>query len=523
MRTIAEFVSRAQQHTQLGGKVFLLLFVVGLLLGLAAAAVELSFLLIAVGGLLVCTIGLMAIISKGYRVFWTYLIFLLFGYQFLGKGFAYVGVYPVLVAEIGLGLAGISALLILLLNRLKRPSYCLRPAMTLLLIFITWQALRTIPYLTTYSLDAARDAVLWIYAAYVFFICLLIPRQAVSRFFVLYGRLLPYYLIWLIIVFPLVKLHPLNIRFPGAPVSLIWLKSGDVGVHLAGIGAFMLLRLDARGRSWSKLMLWFLWLLWGTVWVAYGATNRAGMLSALVGVGVVLLWRPKTRWDRPLILAVLMLLLLLVTNFSLEIPVGRLPDSKQAVSFQQIVSNFVSSLGRSSGALEATKQWRLNWWRTILDYTFGGEYFWAGKGYGINLADDDGFQVRQDHSLRSPHNVFMTILARSGVPGLLLWILFLLGFGWMLIKRLLTRKQRVGPWDARYALWILAYWLAFLSNASFDVFLEGPMGGVWFWSLIGMSLVYFGGRNHVQQVTAASQNLELLVSQGSTPVRCFHF
>jgi hypothetical protein len=33
---------------------------------------------------------------------------------------------------------------------------------------------------------------------------------------------------------------------------------------------------------------------------------------------------------------------------------------------------------------------------------------------------------------------------------------------------------------------MFCYWLAFLVNASFDVFLEGPMGGVPFWLLMGL-------------------------------------
>ena len=28
----------------------------------------------------------------------------------------------------------------------------------------------------------------------------------------------------------------------------------------------------------------------------------------------------------------------------------------------------------------------------IIDYTVFGDYFWTGKGFGISLADDDGFQ-----------------------------------------------------------------------------------------------------------------------------------
>jgi len=43
-------------------------------------------------------------------------------------------------------------------------------------------------------------------------------------------------------------------------------------------------------------------------------------------------------------------------------------------------------------------------------------------------------------------------------------------------------------WWARIHLWILGYWCAFLVNGSFDVFLEGPQGGIWFWSLTGLGI-----------------------------------
>jgi tetratricopeptide (TPR) repeat protein len=42
----------------------------------------------------------------------------------------------------------------------------------------------------------------------------------------------------------------------------------------------------------------------------------------------------------------------------------------------------------------------------------------------------------------------------------------------------------------RTAIWLLAYWLAFLFAAQADVFLEGPMGGIWFWSLTGVIWVF---------------------------------
>jgi len=37
-------------------------------------------------------------------------------------------------------------------------------------------------------------------------------------------------------------------------------------------------------------------------------------------------------------------------------------------------------------------------------------------------------------------------------------------------------------------LWILACWVATFTNLSFDVYLEGPQGGIWFWSIIGLGI-----------------------------------
>jgi peptidoglycan/LPS O-acetylase OafA/YrhL len=43
-------------------------------------------------------------------------------------------------------------------------------------------------------------------------------------------------------------------------------------------------------------------------------------------------------------------------------------------------------------------------------------------------------------------------------------------------------------WWARVNLWILSLWLAMMVNAAFDVYLEGPQGGIWFWCLIGFGI-----------------------------------
>jgi hypothetical protein len=499
-----EYVALAGRSL-LGRGAWLSAILVGVLGGLAATVVGPLFLIVG----LISAAVLLAILAKGYRLFWAYLLFILFGYLLLGKGFAYIGVAPIYVAEIGLGLAVGSALTMLLTNRLKTVAPFFRLEVVFLLLFVAWQTWCTIPYVNTYGQDALRDAALWGYAAFALLILLLIPRESVDKLSLIYGRVLPYALAWLLAAWGLTRVFSFGIFFPGSPVPLIYLKPGDVGVHLAGAAAFMLLRLDRRGVEWSDRKLWLLWGLWVADWAVWGVSNRAGMLSALIGIAVVLLLRPNTKWYRPVVVAGSLLTLLLVTNFSSPAFVNQYdPYQKEgSISAQQIVENVTSTFGGgSSYTLNSTRDWRLRWWQKISGYTFGGEYFWTGKGYGINLANDDGFQTDLEYeSLRNPHNVFMTILARSGVPGLALWALFLTSFGSTLVRKSLV-KGGTDPWTTRYALWFLAYWLAFLFNGSLDVFLEGPMGGVWFWSLVGISLVYFtrdAGNSDTQELNKA--------------------
>lgn len=164
--------------------------------------------------------------------------------------------------------------------------------------------------------------------------------------------------------------------------------------------------------------------------------------------------------------------------------------SGRSVTFDQIIENIRSIFSSSSdGALEGSKVFRLRWWGTIINYTVFGDYFWTGKGFGVNLADADGFQVNLDDSLRSPHNSHITTLARMGVPGFVLWLLLQGAFGVGLLRSVLVHRRADDTSIAIVGAWILVYWVAMMVNTSFDPYLEGPQGGIWFWSLFGLGLV----------------------------------
>jgi O-antigen ligase len=172
-----------------------------------------------------------------------------------------------------------------------------------------------------------------------------------------------------------------------------------------------------------------------------------------------------------------------------DVPTPTLPEGRPA-TIDQIIENITSIFSSvEDEGLEGTKAFRLRWWSAIVGYTVFGDHFWTGKGFGINLADADGFQANEDRSLRAPHNSHITALARMGVPGLALWAAVQLAFGFGLLRASLRSRARGDTLVAATGAWVLVYWLAMMINTSFDPYLEGPQGGIWFWSLIGLGMV----------------------------------
>lgn len=412
------------------------------------------------------------------RVFFAVLPVVLGGYALLGRGFAYLGAAPVYVGEMAMGLAALTVVVSLPRARLTRLH-------GLLIAFMVWGALRTMPYVPRYGLDALRDAVLWGYALFAVAVSFAARGDTVQRLADRYRRVLPALVLWVPLAGVLTYVASAAVpRLPGSGVPIVAYKGGDMGVHLAGMAAFLLLGLAAaRPTGLWELAELFVWPAWFLGLFVAGAVNRGGLLAASAGAGLAMLLRPSRRGAWLIWVALLLLCAGLLINPSVSTERGR------EFSLRQVASNALSVVGvGEESTLNSTKEWRLAWWETIIDYTIKGPYFLTGKGFGINLADDDGFQVMADHSLRSPHNGHLTVLARMGVPGFALWIAFHAAFGIALL-RAARRAMRRG--DTRWAaieLWLLIYWLAMMLNASFDVYLEGPQGGIWFWSIVGLGL-----------------------------------
>lgn len=462
------------------------------------------------------------------RLFLAALAFLLVGYMFLGRGFAHLGVPPLYVGEIVLAL-GLAAAAVTLLR--ARPALDLGLVHWLLLGFMAWGLVRTVPYLAEYGIDALRDAVLWSYALFALIVYVLVDRAVLVRGFRWYGFVIPVFAIWLPIAWTIfgILYRQIDPTRPGEVIPLVYFKSGDMAVHIVGAIAFLVV--TAYASPTGRRFLWRAALAVPLIWTLFvtWTSNRGAMVATVGGVAAaIVLMRHPRRWAPVVAGGVLAVAIFTaptlpflpgpsqppvtvttpspsvtpsltarptprptVTPTPTPAPTVADPDAPgRQVGVTQLIDNILSIFGVSSDSgLTGTRAARLAWWGTIIDYTVFGPHFWLGKGFGVNLASDDGFQSTADESLRAPHNSHLTALARMGVPGFLAWIALQGTFAVGLLRSLLRHRRSGDLALAMVGTWVLVYWVAMMLNTSFDPYLEGPQGGIWFWSLFGIGLV----------------------------------
>lgn len=425
-----------------------------------------------------------------YRYWLKFVGALLIGYMTLDRGFAHIGVSPIFVGELVLIPGVLMALVPGAISPVLRTW-----SGRIYVVFALFSLTRALPFLRLYGTDTVRDSALWIYGLFFLIVAsLLIRRPAVlCRIPYVYGRFLVWYTPVLCVLLALRFLLHANDEAAGG-THFFSIKMGDMGAHLAGVFSYLLLSLDllwqhpnSRPRASVRYVITTSCAMVGFVFVSL--INRGGMLSCFVAVALVNVLADRISWRRTLgIFAGAAIGVFLVFGAAgAEIRV----TSERSLSMEQLETNIVSLFYPSASANTAasnTARWRMMWWKEIVRYTFQGPYFWKGKGYGINLADADGFRLSRDNTLRAPHNSSMSVLARSGVPGFFLWLLMLGVFFSQMVLLVLRARREGHPVWSRVALWCLAYWTATVVDSCFDVALEGPQLGIWFWSLMGFGI-----------------------------------
>ena len=401
------------------------------------------------------------------KIYQGLLPFILALYIYLGKGIAYS-----YLAE----MFWIVGLILIIIER-RNINIIMNTRSVLLIIFLLLNILYIIRGLFHYSiLDVIRDSFIFNYLLFSFIIFLYY-----DNYLLIIDKILKIYKYYpfVISILYLLSLNSFigNITIFGQN-HLLFFKFGDILVHLFISLIFLLC------GYYKQTKIQYLFFIGSVVFLFFigSSYSRGGMVSFLLALFLFFLSNKdlKIKTNLSIFFRYLLLSLIIIIPIIFVLPKDENFQGRKT-GLDQISTNVTSIISNEEqGSLSDNKIWRLLWWAKIIDYTFGGEYFINGKGLGMSLAqDDDIIFESNDAELRSPHNFHLSILARYGVPIFCSWIFWLfLSFRRLVYKNLSTFK-----------LVLITLQIAFIFNASFDVFLEGPMGAFPFWIFIGLDLL----------------------------------
>ncbi len=410
---------------------------------------------------------------------------LLAGYMLGDKGFAYLHLpgTPIFVGEMALTVIAVYLIGFYPINDDRLRS----PVRLILVVFLLYSAARTLPYLGQYGIDALRDASQWYYGILAFFVADFVRRRGIGPIVGWFGKILPWFVLWapISLILSQVLSAPL---VPDSDVPIAAHRGSNTSVLLtAGLGFMWML--DERVSGINRRQRAVLTAVSGLFLVVAGIQNRGGLLAAIAGLGL-LYWyaRSEQRHFVGIICTVVFIVALIFSVIDMRVS---LFSNQRDISAEQLVENLVSVVNpdavETSGDLAGNSSWRLDLWGEILrDVNLNSPVL--GKGYGISLGDEYGFEGAGETELRSAHNSHMTIFARSGYLGAGLWLLMWAVWFIAMMRSRLALAARGLEVEAAVAVVAMACALAVLVNAVFDPSIEGPPVSAWIWSVFGLGL-----------------------------------
>ena len=431
---------------------------------------------------------------------------IVFGYIAGNRGFAQLSVsnlFPLLPAEFVLVVAG--GILIVRSALLRELPIVKDSLNTMIITWIVLSSLRIIVDLHHFGVLALRDYATVYYAAFFF----LAQKAASTRREVhfLSGCLLAG-CTFLLFIYPLYERYQdfflERLVFRGTP--LIFFKGDLLGTFLACGSVGFFVRFEQKGSRGAFILSLLM------AGAAMTTNNRASMLGLIVPAVILALCGRKRFFLVLCGAALAIVLVLIVADWTRRVP---WEQSALHSMYERAVS-LTDPFGERSYSGEETSYkgdnnvFRSTWWRIVVDETLERNP-WTGLGWGYDLAESfvkvyypEG---GEDFSVRSPHNVFITLFARSGLLGLIPFV----GLAIIILKRT-WRSAKVG--DASMGSWAMA--CAILTSATFGVVLEGPMGAVIFWTTLGMASAW--ARAEALSGPASPQTHYTSIASGEWPV-----
>ena len=402
----------------------------------------------------------------------------LIGYIVGNRGFAQQSLFaglPILPAEFALAVSGTWMLVNAAINR-ESPLH--RDALNYsIMLWLVLGAARVSFDIPRFHFLALRDFAMVYYAGF-FFVGQTLARNARVNAFL--HRCLTIGIFLLTPVFLLFDQFPAfflrTLTRNNSP--LIYIKS-DVAVPLLAAGVFYFHLRPGEKDYWRY------WAAGLVLLLIVGYSNSRAALMGLVAADVWLLAarRPKIPLTHVICLVCAALSLFSIAYSSKS----RWAESQVQAAYERVLS-IVDFSGHQqyqsgmTGDKGDNNRFRLVWWRTVTEETLATNPAF-GLGFGYNLAarflvtyEQD---LGEDFTARSPHSIIFSTFGRMGLFGLSSLLAI------MLIIARLTWKALLGSNDRAVAYWCMV-WVIFVSSC-FGVVLEGPMGAVPFWIIVGLA------------------------------------
>ncbi|MSU47584.1 MAG: hypothetical protein EXS37_00550 [Opitutus sp.] len=451
--------------------------------GIAIANEE--YLLATLAGTL-CTAGVVAWIGGPIAEAWI-LAFLVFAYIIGNRGFAQVtpvGGMPLFFGELGLAS---SLALVTFRHAMQQELPWRRDWLnSLILLLLVLGAGRMVFDVRVYGVLALRDFAM-IYYALFFFIAQSATAHDASRRLFATGLTVTFTLLpatsLLADIFPELFFRNLTVR--GVPLILY---KGDLLATFQFAGFFWLLprgRFDWRWDWWRGLLAVL------SLTLALYNVSRAGMM----GLMVALLWLIFARWFRPLLVTTVLCGCGVVGAMLYSVMQEKDITQTRVYAIYEHVQSVVDFSGtmayQNPDAEDSgdNNRFRLVWWKTIVNETLaGGPVFGLGFGHdiarGFVLAYDP--LMEGDFTARSPHSILFTMFGRMGFIGLLVWLSIMVVMAREFLRFAGNVRHEHTP-EIRELMVLIAMCWVVLVSACFGVVLEGPMGAIPFWVILGVA------------------------------------
>ncbi len=404
------------------------------------------------------------------------LCLLLTGYLIGNRGFADLTVMkPLYPGEFALALIAAALLLRFALTR-ELPDVSGWYA-RVIFVYCALGAVRLSLDYQSYKLDALRDSAMVYYAVF-FFLGRQLAAQPSSK-----------QMLEKCLAFSFVALLPVAVVERVAPDWLVWsgdfsplLQKDDLLTTFAAIAVFIIYTRPKMYWNWLRSAM----ILFYIVLVVSG-TGRAALAALVVGSGLMLLAGRQKFFLYPV--AAVVLGLTVLAGFAAGFGNARTSDS--AVLMEKVASMVDFSGGGSyqsdfGDQKAGTNDFRRKLWQTFIDETNAASpSFGRGFGYDFVFRFAEVYRLGPEGNLRSAHNFYITLFGRMGWIGIAVFAV-------------LTGQIVVGGVRAALAVKAglmptadLGYWCAtwvILVSSSVGVVLEGPVGAIVFWALLGVAV-----------------------------------